>query len=131
MHPFTGKPLFDGGTVTCLLRNELVSEKIRAAATRQIIAPRDFYDIDFILRQNFVLTDKEVLRLFKRKLMEDGKDPDLRIYRKNLGRSDEEIENMKKYIRTERLDVLTASERNRFRLDSALSRINEAMEIVF
>ena len=130
-HPFTGKPLFDGGIVTCLSLNELVSEKLRAAATRQIIAPRDFYDLDFILRQNFILADKEVLGLFKRKLIEDGKDPDLRIYRKNLGRSGEEIANMKKHIRTELLDVLTASERDRFNLDSALSRINEAMEIIF
>jgi len=48
LHPFTGNPLFDGGQINCLSLNELIAEKLRASATRKIIAPRDFYDIDFV-----------------------------------------------------------------------------------
>src|SRR3989338_965166 len=50
LHPFTGEPMFDGGEVSCLSLNELVSEKLRAGALREKIAPRDFYDLDFLLR---------------------------------------------------------------------------------
>ena len=51
-----------------LTLKEIVSEKLRAAALREIIAPRDFYDLDFIIRQGFNLTDKEVLKLFVKKI---------------------------------------------------------------
>ena len=47
---------------------EVIAEKLRAAVTREMIAPRDFYDIDFVLRNGFNLTDHEALDLFKKKL---------------------------------------------------------------
>lgn len=46
------------------IRALYVSEKLRAAALRQTIVPRDFYDLDFILRNGFNLTNKEVIDLF-------------------------------------------------------------------
>jgi predicted nucleotidyltransferase component of viral defense system len=128
LHPFTGEPLFDGGKINCLSLNELVSEKLRAAAIRKPIAPRDFYDIDFILRNDFDLTNKEVITLFKKKLEEDGGDTDIGKYKINLGRSDEEIKNIHSRIETELLDVLTSDERKNFNLSVALERINKAMK---
>ena len=68
LHPFTGEPLFDGGKIKCLTLNELIAEKLRASAIREKIVPRDFYDLDFILRNGFDLTNKEVENLFKKKL---------------------------------------------------------------
>jgi predicted nucleotidyltransferase component of viral defense system len=127
LHPFTNEPLFDGGKVNCLLLEEIVSEKLRAAALREVIAPRDFYDLDFIVRQGFNLTDKKVLKLFSKKIKEDNVDPDLMRYKINLGRSDKEIKDMKSRIENELFDVLTASERENFDLDTALKRINGAM----
>ncbi len=127
LHPFTNEPLFDGGKVNCLLLEEIVSEKLRAAALREVIAPRDFYDIDFIVRQGFNLTDKKVLKLFSKKIKEDNGDPDLVKYKINLGRSDKEIKDMKSRVENELYDVLTVSERENFDLDTALKRINEAM----
>ena len=88
LHPFTGDPLFDGGQIACLSLNELIAEKLCASAIRKIIAPRDFYDIDFVLRNKFDLTNKEVITMFKKKLQEDDADTDLGKYKKNLGRSD-------------------------------------------
>jgi predicted nucleotidyltransferase component of viral defense system len=126
-HSFTDEPLIDGGEVQCMSLKEIVSEKLRAGATRQVIAPRDFYDIDFILRNKFDLSDKEVVTLFIKKLQEDDADTDIGKYIKNLGRSDEEIEDMRSRIEAELFDVLTPDERDNFDLDKALSRINRAM----
>ncbi|MFA4936607.1 MAG: nucleotidyl transferase AbiEii/AbiGii toxin family protein [Candidatus Methanoperedens sp.] len=127
LHPFTGEPLFDGGKVACLSLNELVSEKLRAGSIRKKIAPRDFYDIDFILRNKFNLANKEVIELFKKKLEEDDADTNLTKYSVNLGRSDTEIKDMRSRIENELFDVLTPSERENFDLDTALKRINRAM----
>lgn len=136
LHPFTGEPLFDGGKVCCLSLKEIVSEKMRAAALRKPIAPRDFYDLDFILRNHFALGNKDVAELFKKKLEEDlpapqqagGRDVDLKRYRVNMGRTDAEIHDMSGRIEAELFDVLTFDERKNFRLDAALERINKAME---
>ena len=127
LHPFTNEPLFDAGTVNCLSLKEIVSEKLRAAALREIIAPRDFYDLDFILRHNFNLADREVMELFKKKIEEDGGDADLKKYRVNMGRSDAEIKDMRSRIEKELFDVLTPDEQEKFSLDIALEQINKAM----
>lgn len=128
LHPFTGEPLFDAGKVNCLSLNEIVSEKLRAAALREKIAPRDFYDLDFILRNNFVLGNKEVMGLFKKKIEEDGGDTDLKKYHVNMGRTDVEIKDMSGRIKAELFEVLTKTEQQNFNLDKALERINKAME---
>ena len=127
-HPFTGEPLFDGGKVACLSLNEIVSEKLRAAALRETIAPRDFYDLDFLFRNKFNLAEKEVINLFKKKIEEDGGDSDLAKYRVNMGRKSTEIDDMRSRIEAELFDVLSPIERENFDLDKALERINKAME---
>jgi len=127
-HPFTGEPLFDGGKVACLSLNEIVSEKLRAAALRETIAPRDFYDLDFLFRNKFNLAEKEVINLFKKKIEEDGGDLDLAKYRVNMGRKSTEIDDMRSRIEAELFDVLSPIERENFDLDKALERINKAME---
>lgn len=124
MHPFTGESLFAGGEVTCLNLKEVVSEKLRAAALRETIAPRDFYDLDFIRRKDFNLADLEVLELFRKKIAEDGGDTNLAKYRVNLGRKPEEIKDMSGRIKEELFEVLTADERKNFDLETALSRLN-------
>lgn len=128
LHQFTREPLFDGGQVNCLSLNELVAEKLRAAATRKPIAPRDFYDLDFLLRQGFSFKGKELLALFQKKLKEDNKDPDLSGYRLNLGRTGTEIKDMAGRIKSELMDVLTPDERKNFDLAAALARIKKALE---
>jgi len=127
IHAFTREPLFEGGRISCLSLNEIVSEKLRAAALRLKIAPRDFYDIDFIIRNGFDLVNKNVITLFKKKIEEDGGDTDLPKYKVNLGRSNDEIKDMRSRVKDELFDVLTADERENFNLDKALERINKVM----
>ena len=128
LHAFTGEPLFDGGKINCLSLNEVVSEKLRAAALRLIVAPRDFYDLDFILRNGFNLTDNKVMGLFKKKIEEDGGDTNLARYRVNLGRSNAEINDMRSRIKAELFGVLTEKEQHNFNLDNGLQLINNAMK---
>src|SRR3989338_2318565 len=130
LHLFTREPLFDGGEVRCLDLKEVVAEKLRAAATRKTIAPRDFYDLDFILRKGFKIADLEVMKLFQKKLVEDRADTDLSKYSVNLGRQAEEIKDMRSRIKQELFEVLTAEERKNFDLDAALNRINGALKSV-
>ena len=80
------------------------------------------------MRNNFELNNRQVITLFKKKLQEYGADTDLVKYKKNLGRTNEEIKDMNSRIETELLDVLTVDERENFNLDKALSRINQSME---
>ncbi|MFH1037523.1 MAG: nucleotidyl transferase AbiEii/AbiGii toxin family protein [PVC group bacterium] len=127
LHPFTNEPLFDGGRINCLSLNELIAEKLRAGAIRRMVAPRDFYDLDFVLRNDFDLANKEVINLFKKKLKEAGADMDAVNYKVNLGRSDEEIKDMRSRIEAELIDVLSPDERKNFDLDAALDRINRVM----
>lgn len=127
LHPFTGQPLFNGGEISCLVLKEIVAEKLRAAATRETIAPRDFYDIDYVLRNGFRVAEPEVLKLFQKKLEEDGADTDLARYRVNLGRGNKEIKDMRERIKEELFEVLTPVERKNFNLDDALERINNAL----
>jgi hypothetical protein len=82
------------------------------------------------LRNNFNLASKAVIELFQKKLQENNASPDLSQYKRNLGRSDSEIMDMKSRIKTELFDVLTPEERKIFDLDKALSRINQAMNSI-
>ena len=127
LHPFTDQPLFDAGEVNCLDLNELIAEKIRAAATRRLIAPRDFYDIDYVLRNGFEIDSPALMDLLQKKLAEDNAAPDLSKYSINLGRTEDEIRDMKSRIKEELFDVLTTDERKCFDIDIALKRINQAM----
>jgi len=95
-----------------------------------VAAPRDFYDLDAVIRNGFDLADKKVIRLFKKKLEEDGGDTNFARYRVNLGRSDAEIKEMRSRIETELFGVLTEKEKRNFGLDKALGRINDAMRFL-
>jgi len=124
LHPFTREPLFDGGSVNCLALKELVAEKLRAAATREVIAGRDFYDLGFLLKEGFDFGDEEFLTVFRKKLGEDGFSSDLKEYRVNLGRTDAEIMAMKTRTEDELFPVLTLDEQKAFDMEKTLEGLN-------
>ncbi|MBI4982702.1 MAG: nucleotidyl transferase AbiEii/AbiGii toxin family protein [Candidatus Omnitrophica bacterium] len=126
LHPFTKEPLFDAGSVSCLAAKELVAEKLRAAATRETIAARDFYDLGYLLKEKFDFKDKVFLSLFKKKLEEDNFSPDLAKYKVNLGRTDKEIDEMKSRVGDELLSVLTTDEQKSFDMQKILDKLNNA-----
>ena len=124
-HPFTGEPLFDGGGVISLALKELIAEKLRAATTRLSIAPRDFYDLHFLLPERFDFTDQEFLNLFKKKLAEDHFPTSLKKYGHNLGRTDKEISDMQSRLEFELFPVLPPKEKERFDIQSMLDNFNK------
>lgn len=128
LHPFTKEPLFDGGSVNCLALKELVAEKLRAAATREVIAGRDFYDLEYLLKEKFDFRDKELLTLFKKKLEEDGFSSDLKKCRVNLGRTEKEIEGMNARVKDELFPVLTIDEQKSFDMQKTLGELNKAFK---
>jgi predicted nucleotidyltransferase component of viral defense system len=128
LHPFTREPLFDAGSVNCLALKELVAEKLRAAATRKVIAGRDFYDLKYLLREKFNFKDKELLSLFKKKLEEDKFSSDLKKYRVNLGRTNKEIEEMKARVEDELFPVLTLDEQKKFGMQKTLDELNRVFK---
>jgi predicted nucleotidyltransferase component of viral defense system len=130
LHPFTGEPLFDGGKIICLALKELAAEKMRAAATRLTIAPRDFYDLGYLLKVGFDFIDMEFLDIFRKKLAEDNFSVDLKKYRHNLGRAKEEIDDMNSRIEEELFPVLPVKVKNTFNIYNVLREINEIFKIL-
>jgi len=128
IHPFTGEPLFEAGAVQCMALDEIISEKMRAAALRKGMAPRDFYDLDFVLRNKYNPANPQVIDLFRKKLAEDGGGTDLKKYRVNMGRTNAEIKEMRLRLKEELFDVLTKTEKENFNWDESVKRINKAME---
>jgi predicted nucleotidyltransferase component of viral defense system len=130
LHPFTKEPLFDTGNVNCLSLKELVAEKLRAAATRKVIAGRDFYDLGFLLKEGFDFRDKEFIAVFGQKLEEDGFPPEISKYKTNLGRSRAEIDEMKSRVKDELFPVLTIDEQKSFDMQHVLDKLNKVFEKV-
>lgn len=125
LHPFTKEPLFKTDSVNSLALNELVAEKLRAAATRKVIAGRDFYDLGFLLKKSFNFNNKELLTVFRKKLEEDGFSTDMSKYKANLGRSQAEIDEMKARAKDELLPVLTLGEQKLFVMQDVLDELNK------
>jgi predicted nucleotidyltransferase component of viral defense system len=128
LHPFTKELLFDAGSVNCLTLKELIAEKLRAAATRKIIASKDFYDLGFLVREKFNFNDKEQLELFRKKLEEDGFSSDLSKYQVSLGRTDKEIAEMISRLEDELFHVLTLNEQKSFDIHRTLDELNKVFE---
>lgn len=104
---------------------ELTAEKMRAAATRIAIAPRDFYDLGYLLKVGFDFTDAEFLDIFRKKLVEDNFPTDLEKYRYNLGRAREEIDEMISRVEEELSPVLPLKVKATFNIQDVLKEINE------
>lgn len=125
LHPFTKESLFDSGSVSCLVLKELVAEKLRASATRKVIAGRDFYDLGFLLTAKFNFSDKDLLKLFSKKLEEEGFSSDIKKYGVNLGRTDKEIDEMISRIEDELFPVLTLDEQKSFNMHKTIVELNK------
>jgi predicted nucleotidyltransferase component of viral defense system len=76
LNPINGQPLVDAFTVSCLSYQETMAEKLRAALTRRDVAIRDFFDVDYAVRNQALDTrDRALLELLRRKLQVPGTAP--------------------------------------------------------
>lgn len=74
--PRSGSPLVPAVTLPCLSQKEAMAEKLRAALSRREVAIRDFYDIDYAVRNlSLRVLEPELLGLVRRKLEVPNNDP--------------------------------------------------------
>jgi len=73
LNPVNGRPLVDAFPVSCLSYQEAMAEKLRAALTRRDVAIRDFFDVDYAVRNGALdISDRSLLELLRRKLQVPG-----------------------------------------------------------
>jgi len=75
LDPLSGSQLAPTLTMPCLSRQEAMAEKLRAALSRREVAIRDFYDIDYGVRElSLRVLEPELLGLVRQKLEVPGND---------------------------------------------------------
>jgi predicted nucleotidyltransferase component of viral defense system len=124
--PFTNESMIKGGKVNVLSLKEVLADKLAAAINRT--KPRDFYDIDYSIRNNFDFSDVEFIEVLKKKLQDDGNSIDISKYKENLGLSDAIISKVQKETTTTLDFVLPINEKKIFNFIEALKNINNTME---
>jgi len=120
--PFTGEDLFPEGKVLSLSWKEAVSEKLKAAISRKDVAIRDYYDLWHIAEVGFDFYDKEFIKLFKRKVIDEGYKGD---YKNDFGLSADNLTILRKQINGLLRPVIRAGEE--FDLDKVLERFNKIL----
>ena len=117
--PFTGDDLFPSGKVLSLSWNEAVAEKLKAAISRKDVAVRDYYDLWHIAEFGFDFYNDKFIRLFKRKVTDEGYTGD---YRKDFGLSADKLSLLRRQVDTDLMPVIRAGES--FDLDKVFERFN-------
>jgi len=120
--PFTGEDLFPSRKVLSLSWKEAVAEKLKAAISRKDVAIRDYYDLWYIAEFGFDFYDKNFIKLFKRKVADEGYAGD---YKENFGLSADKISFLRKQIDDLLKPVIRSGEE--FNLDKVLERFNEIL----
>ncbi len=121
--PFTGEDLFPLGKIWSLSWKETVAEKLKAAISRKDVAIRDYYDLWHIAESGFDFYDKKFIKLFKRKVTDEGYTGD---YKKDLGLGADKLSFLRKQIDDLLLPVIRSGET--FDLDKVLERFNVIMK---
>jgi predicted nucleotidyltransferase component of viral defense system len=76
LDPISNKPMVKLLNIACISKKEAYAEKFRAALTRREAAIRDFFDIDYAVRQLGLETHKpSLVRLIQAKLDVPGNEP--------------------------------------------------------
>lgn len=123
--PFTGKDIFPSGKILSLSFNEAVAEKLKAAINREEVAIRDFYDLWHIAEAGFDFHNKDFIKLFKRKLSDEGYAGD---FRRDFGLAKDKIDLLYRQIETDLIPVIRADEK--FELARVFERFNKILGAV-
>lgn len=76
LNPINRQPLVEAFPVSCLSYREAMAEKLRAALCRREVAIRDFFDVDYAVRNGALDTrDRALLDLLRRKIQVPGTAP--------------------------------------------------------
>jgi len=116
--PFSRKPAVQEFSVLCMSLEEACAEKLRAALTRAELAIRDFYDIDYAVREmGLDLNKKDFIDLAIKKLVVPGNDPmNITLARKEM---------LRRQLEAELKPILREKDFQQFDLDRAFNLIAE------
>lgn len=121
--PFSGEDLFPQGSVLALSLGESAAEKLKAAISRLTPAIRDYYDLGHFIKIGFDFARPDLLKLVNKKLKLDGYKRD---YSRNLGLSDQAIEELKRVSASDLIPMIRADEK--FNLDVILAHFNKLFD---
>lgn len=120
--PFSGENLIPMGKVLSLSFNEAVAEKLKAAISRKDAAIRDYYDLWHIAENGFDFFNASFIRIFKRKLSDEGYQGD---FRRNCGLNEDQLAGLRNQVDLHLLPVIRAGEQ--FDLQKTLKRFNQIL----
>ena len=113
LNPVNGRPLVEPYPVTCLSYQETMAEKLRAALSRRDVVIRDFFDVDYAVRNGTLdPTDRALLDLLRRKLQVPGTSP--------VDASPERVARLRPQLEAELRPVLREQDFAQFDLERAV-----------
>ncbi len=121
--PFKGRPAVAPFLVVSMSLQEAYAEKVRAALTREKPAIRDFFDIDFAVREiDFDLYEDSFLELVRAKLAVPDNGP--------VDISDARKEALQKQLEAQLKPVLRSKDFETFELDRTFDMVVELRQLV-
>ena len=116
LDPVSGRPMVTAFPVSCLSMKEALAEKLRAALSRRDVAIRDFYDIDYAVR-NLDMDPRApgLLALVRRKLSVPGNDP--------VDVSDGRLAELRRQLSSQLKPVLRGQDFQEFNLESVFRMV--------
>ena len=100
-----------------------IAGKLKAAISRKDVAIRDYYDLWHIAEFGFDFYNDKFIRLFKRKVTDEGYTGD---YRKVFGLSADKLSLLRRQVDTDLMPVIRAGES--FDLDKVFERFNPILQ---
>ena len=118
LNPSSGQSLVKQFDLPSISRLEAFAEKIRAALTRREVAIRDFYDLDYAIRQKLFRTDDEqLIDLVRKKMRIPGNEP--------VNASEPRLIKLRQQVEAQLRPVLREHDFQRFDLDRAFKIISD------
>jgi len=118
LNPSSGESLVEQLDLRCISRLEAFAEKFRAALSRREVAIRDFYDLDYAIRQNLFRPENEqLINLVRQKMRIPGNQP--------VDTSEPRLTELRHQVEAQLRPVLRESDFQDFDVDRAVGIISD------
>lgn len=118
LNPSSGESLVKELDLRSISRLEAFAEKFRAALSRREVAIRDFYDLDYAIRQKLFRTeDEQLIDLVRQKIRIPGNEP--------IDTSEPRLTELRQQVEAQLRPVLRESDFRSFDLDRAFGIISD------
>ena len=123
LNPSTTKPLCEPLVLNCMSKREAFAEKFRAALSRREAAVRDFFDLDYAVRQlGLQPEDRGLIDLIRKKMAVPGND--------RMDVSENRLTTLHRQLESQLRPVLRARDYAEFDLERAFRIVAEVAAII-